>query len=142
MKTQKELGRKVHKLTQIINDSESSLNDDLITLKQDPEQFINNIYEVSYDEMNEKEAEESISWIKETLIKEKGADIFNNEIILPTGETLSKWQIQNICQEHGDNYESMKKDLLSNPDDGWTEKGIKLFIDFLESDKADEFLSK
>lgn len=56
------------------------------------------------------------------------------EVNFDFGGNLSKWQVQRICQEHGDNYESMKESLLRNPDDGWTSEGVDEFIEFLESE--------
>jgi len=139
-RTQQDLARNEMALNQIIQDSDSSLNDDLMTLDQDPDQFINNIYDVSFDEMSEDEQKESVAWIKDKLKEKKEVKIFNNEILIPSGETLSKWQIVSLCQEFGDDFEKLKKELLSNPDDGWTERGVKLFIDFLESEEVDNFL--
>ena len=139
-RTQQDLARNEMALNQIIQDSDSSLNDDLMTLDQDSDQFINNIYDVSFDEMSEDEQKESVAWIKDKLKEKKEVKIFNNEILIPSGETLSKWQIVSLCQEFGDDFEKLKKELLSNPDDGWTERGVKLFIDFLESEEVDNFL--
>lgn len=67
MKTQEELGRKEWVMDQIIRDSNMSLEDELMELQEMPENFINSIYETSYDEMSAKERKESIAWIREQL---------------------------------------------------------------------------
>lgn len=67
MRNQSELGRKSFVMLQIINDSEVNLECELINLEQTPESFINCIYEISYDEMTEKEIYECIDWIKSEL---------------------------------------------------------------------------
>lgn len=66
-RTQAELGRKDYVLDQIIRDSEMSLQDELMELKEMPENFINSIYDVSYDEMTAMERKESKKWIAEQL---------------------------------------------------------------------------
>jgi hypothetical protein len=68
-RTQKELGRKEFVMNQIISDSNMSLEDELIELNEMPENFINSIYEVSYDEMTSIERKESKKWISEQLNK-------------------------------------------------------------------------
>ena len=67
MRTQEELGRKTWVMDQIISDSNMSLEDELMELQEMPENFINSIYEVSYDEMTSEERKASKEWIKEQL---------------------------------------------------------------------------
>ena len=67
MKTQSELGRKTWVMSQIISDSNMSLEDELMELQEMPENFINSIYETSYDEMTSEERKESIAWIEDQL---------------------------------------------------------------------------
>lgn len=67
MKNQSELGRKDFVMSQIISDSEMSLEDELMELEQMPENFINSVYETSYDEMTSEERKESIEWIENEL---------------------------------------------------------------------------
>jgi hypothetical protein len=66
-RTQKELGRKEFVMNQIISDSKMSLEDELMELNEMPENFIDSIYEVSYDEMTSIERNESKEWISEQL---------------------------------------------------------------------------
>ena len=67
MRTQEELGRKTWVMNQIIADSNMSLEDELMELQEMPENFINSIYETSYDEMTSDERKESIAWIEQEL---------------------------------------------------------------------------
>lgn len=69
MKTQEELGRKEWVMNQIIADAKMSLEEELIELQEMPENFINSIYDISYDEMSSSEKKESISWIESELRK-------------------------------------------------------------------------
>lgn len=67
MRAQSELGRKSFVMDQIISDSNMSLGDELFELQEMPGNFINSVYETSYDEMSDEEIHESISWIKTQL---------------------------------------------------------------------------
>ena len=64
MRKQSELGRQNFTMLMIINDSENTLEDEIINLEQVPESFINSIYQIPFDEMSEEEREESIEWIR------------------------------------------------------------------------------
>ena len=69
MKTQEELGRKEWVMNQIIADTKMSLEEELMELQEMPENFINSIYDISYDEMSSSEKKESIGWIESELRK-------------------------------------------------------------------------
>jgi SPX domain protein involved in polyphosphate accumulation len=56
------------------------------------------------------------------------------EVNFDFGGNLQKWQIKQICQEYGNDYDALKNYLLSNPEDGWTDEGVDEFISFLESE--------
>ena len=67
MKTQEELGRKQYVMDSIVYNTVMSLEDNLRELEEMPENFINVIYEVSYDEMTGEERRESEEWIESEL---------------------------------------------------------------------------
>lgn len=63
------LGYKDYVMNQIINDSEMSLEDELRELEEMPENFINPIFETSYDEMTGNQKKIAIGKVKEELEK-------------------------------------------------------------------------
>jgi len=67
MKTQEELGRKQYVMDAIIYDNQMSLEDNLMELREMPSNYIDVIYEVSYDEMTGEERRESEEWIESEL---------------------------------------------------------------------------
>ena len=56
-------------LDQIIFDSEMTLEDELRELKEMPENFINSLYDISYDEMTIEEKENAITEVRDYLNK-------------------------------------------------------------------------
>lgn len=55
-------------LDQIIFDSNMTLEDEIMGLEQMPENFINSLYNTSYDEMTKEEKTESVEEVKAYLI--------------------------------------------------------------------------
>ena len=56
-------------LNQIIRDSQVNLDQELLTLEQAPELFIDSVCEKSYDEMSQEEREDAQADIREYLIE-------------------------------------------------------------------------
>ena len=67
IRSQDELGRKEWVMNKIMSDSTNSLDDELISLYEMSEDFINSIYEISQDEMSKDEILESVMWIEKQL---------------------------------------------------------------------------
>lgn len=84
------LGYKDYVMNQIISDSEMSLHDQLIELEQMPENFVNSIFETSYDEMTDNQKKISVEKIRyELLDNADPVEIFKNFKDEIVEETLS-----------------------------------------------------